>query len=221
MVNLNKIIIPSGLKLSEDMRLIEMGNLLGLEIYSNQLGGRVFIRNKKKHDNIVTLFEEIKYKKDTPSTCCGKKHVCYWWLIDGRNVVWHQVGSRDQKYLMPCGYVLHTPREMELLSTEDQLFHTVDELKHKSVKRQMTKKVFTMFNEFYQNIDLSNISIFRAIRGIFHIKKNLPKSFEAERDGLNPSLFELQTASMKEFLITKLKIAHRKLFTNVKNIKDR
>ena len=221
MVNLNKIIIPSGLKLSEDIRLIEMGNLLGLEIYSNQLGGRVFIRNKKKHDNIVTLFEEIKYKKDTPSTCCGKKHVCYWWLIDGRNVVWHQVGSRDQKYLMPCGYVLHTPREMELLSTEDQLFHTVDELKHKSVKRQMTKKVFTMFNEFYQNIDLSNISIFRAIRGIFHIKKNLPKSFEAERDGLNPSLFELQTASMNEFLITKLKIAHRKLFTNVKNIKDR
>ena len=205
MVNLNKIIIPSGLKLSEDIRLIEMGNLLGLEIYSNQLGGRVFIRNKKKHDNIVTLFEEIKYKKDTPSTCCGKKHVCYWWLIDGRNVVWHQVGSRDQKYLMPCGYVLHTPREMELLSIEDQLFHTVDELKHKSVKRQMTKKVFTMFNEFYQNIDLSNISIFRAIRGIFHIKKNLPKSFETERDGLNPSLFELQTASMKEFLITKLK----------------
>ena len=62
MVNLNKIIIPSGLKLSEDIRLIEMGNLLGLEIYSNQLGGRVFIRNKKKHDNIVTLFEEIKYK---------------------------------------------------------------------------------------------------------------------------------------------------------------
>ena len=173
MVNLNKVIIPSGLKLSEDMRLIEMGNLLGLEIYSNQLGGRVFIRNKKKHDNIITLFEEIKYKKDTPSTCCGKKHVCYWWLIDGRNVVWHQVGSRDQKYLMPCGYVLHTPREMELLSIEDQLFHTVDELKHKSVKRQMTKKVFTMFNEFYKNIDLRNISIFRAIRGIFHIKKNL------------------------------------------------
>ena len=201
MINLNKVIIPSGLKLSEDIRLIEMGNLLGLEIYSNQLGGRVFIRNKKKHDNIVTLFEEIKYKKDEPSTCCGKKHVCYWWLIDGRNVVWHQVGSRDQKYLMPCGYVLHTPREMELLSTEDRLFHTVDDLKHKSVKRQMTKKVFTMFNEFYQNIDLSNISIFRAIRGIFHIKKNLPKSFETERDGLNPSLFELQTASMKEFLI--------------------
>jgi len=221
MINLNKIIIPSGLKLSEDPRLIEMGNLLGLEIYSNQLGGRSFIRSKKKHENIVTLFEEIKYKKDSPSTCCGKKHVCYWWLIDGRNVVWHQVGSRDQKYLMPCGYVLHTPREMELLSIEDQLFHNVDELKHKSVKRQMTKKVFTMFNEFYQNIDLSKISIFRAIRGIFHIKKNLPKSFKTERDGLNPSLFELQTASMKEFLITKLKIAQRKLFTNVKNIKNK
>ena len=47
MVNLNKVIIPSGLKLSEDIRLIEMGNLLGLKIYSNQLGGRVFIRNKK------------------------------------------------------------------------------------------------------------------------------------------------------------------------------
>ncbi|MDC0032291.1 hypothetical protein OAJ23_02410 [Pelagibacteraceae bacterium] len=39
MVNLNKVIIPSGLKLSEDPRLIEMGNLLGVNIYSNKLGG--------------------------------------------------------------------------------------------------------------------------------------------------------------------------------------
>ena len=115
----------------------------------------------------------------------------------------------------------YTARNGAIYQLEDQLFHTVDELKHKSVKRQMTKKVFTMFNEFYQNIDLSNISIFRAIRGIFHIKNNLPTSFETERDGLNPSLFELQTASMKEFLITKLKIAHRKLFTNVKNINEK
>jgi len=220
MVNLNKIIIPSGLKLSEDPRLIEMGDLLGLKIYSNQLGGRSFIRSMKKHENIVTLFEEIKYKKDTPSTCCGKNHICYWWLINGQNVVWHQVGSSPHNYLIK-GYIVKEAREIEVIPKEYQLFDTLYELKHKSVKRQMTKRVYKMFYEFYQNIDLSNISIFRAIRGIFHIKDNLPKSFETERDGLSPSLFELQTASMKEFLITKLKIAHRKLFTNVKKIKDK
>ena len=218
MVNLNKVIIPGGLKLAEDPRLIEMGDLLGIKIYSNQLGGRTFIRGKKKHENIVTLYEEIKYKKDSPSTCCGKDHSCYWWFIDGQNVVWHQVGSSPHDYLIK-GYIVKEPREIEIIPKEYQLFHNLDELKYKSVKRQMMKKVFKMFSEFYQDLDLKNISIFRAIKNIFTIKDSLPLMFNEKKDSMNLSLTELQIISIKEFLRAKSKMTYRLFFPNVKKIK--
>ena len=217
MVNLNKVIIPSGLKLSEDPRLIEMGDLLGIKIYSNKIGGRAFIRSQKQHENVVALYEEIKHKKDSPSTCCGKDHICYWWFIDGRNVVWHQVGSSSNEYLIK-GYWVKEPRDIEIIPREYQLFHNLDELKHKSVKRQMMKKVFQMFSEFYQDIDLKKISIFRAVRNIFTIRDSLPLLFNEKKNGLNPSLAELQIISIKEFLKAKLKMTYRLFFSNVKKI---
>jgi len=212
--------VPCGTLLkTADPRLIEMGNLLGLKIYSNQLGGRAFIRSKKVHENIFTLFEEIKHKKDKPSTCCGKHHICYWWLIDGRNVVWHQVGS-SQQYVMPGGYIMKDPKQIELIPREYTLFHNLDDLKHKTVKRQMTKKVFQMFTDFYQNVDIKKISIFRAIRSILTIKDSLSLSFNGEKDNFNLSLTKLKMISIKEFLIAKSKITYEKFFSNVQQIKS-
>ena len=143
-----------------------------------------------------------------------------WWLIDGQNVVWHQVGSSSHDYLIK-GYWVKEPREIEVIPKEYKLFHDLDELKHKSVKRQMMKKVFQMFSDLYQDIDIKKISVFRAVRNIFTVRDSLPLLFNEKKNGLNPSLTDLQIISIKEFLKAKCKMTYRLFFSNIKRMNSK